>query len=190
MVRDPMVLALDARIMRVAFDASMAGVVVRGHFNELRGELVVPDADIERATITVEVAAASIDTGLAIRDRHLRGASFLDVARYPTIAFESRRIIRDNGDCLVTGVLRLRGQARDVVTRCAFQQLDGGGIAGRVALRGGLDVPSRAHGVGVARGVDVMNPLFALVGRRVQVHVRLVVPAIRLLPALLPALGH
>jgi len=189
-LRDPTRFALDARTMRVTFTAWLGPLRVEGHFNELRGELLLPDTDIERATLRVDVVAASIDTGLAMRDRHLRGASFLDAERHPLITFASRRVTRDNGDVMVAGSLTLRDQSVDMVTRCALQRMDGEGIAGRVAFSGELDVPSYAHGVGAARGLDVLNPIFLAVGKRVQVQARLVVPAMRLLPALLPALGH
>lgn len=189
-MRDATRFDLDARTMRVTFTAWLGPLRVEGHFGELRGSLVLPDTDIERATLEVDVVAASIDTGMTMRDRHLRGASFLDVHHHPLITFSSRRVTRDNGDLLVAGALSLCGQVREMVTRCAVQRLDGEGIAGRIAFSGDLDVPSHAHGVGIPRGLDVVNPIFLAVGKRVQVQARLVVPAMRLLPALLPALGH
>ncbi|MBK6456341.1 MAG: YceI family protein [Gemmatimonadetes bacterium] len=189
-MRDATRFTLDARTMRVTFTAWLGPLRVEGHFGELHGALVLPNTDIERATLEVAVAAASIDTGMPMRDRHLRGPSFLDADRFPHITFSSRRVSRDNGDLLVAGVLALRGETREMVTRCPVHRMDGEGIAGRIAFSGALDVPSHAHGVGIARGLDLLNPIFLAVGKRVQVEARLVVPAMRLLPALLPALGH
>ena len=42
----------------------------------------------------VTIDAASVDTGHAVRDEDLRGARFLDVVRFPTIAFRSLAIDR------------------------------------------------------------------------------------------------
>lgn len=186
----PTRLALDARALRVAFVASLGPLPVRGHFTEMQGVLVVPGADIARASLVVEVAAASVTTGLAMRDRHVRGPSFLDVERHPQISFASRSVARENGELRVTGTLTLCGYDRDVVTQCPVTRADGADRSGELTLCGAFDVPIREHGIGIPRRLDVINPIFLVVGRRVRVEVTLRVPATRLLPVLLPALGH
>ena len=60
--------------------------------------------------------ASTIDTSEPKRDAHLCSADFLDVARYPTIAFRSTRIERADGDhWKVTGDLTLLGRTRPVL---------------------------------------------------------------------------
>lgn len=181
---------LDARTLRVEFVASLGPFSVRGRFTDVQGTLVIPGADIERATLEVSVAAASLDTGLPMRDRHLRGPSFLDVARHPRITFASQRVHRENGELRVAGTLELCGHPRDILSFCPVSRVDGEGVAGHIALCGAFDLPVREHGIGVPRGIDRFNPIFLVVGRRVRVEVSLVVAATRLLPALLPALGR
>ena len=66
-MRDATRFTLDARTMRVTFTAWLGPMRVEGHFGELHGALVLPNTDIERATLEVAVAAASIDTGIAAR---------------------------------------------------------------------------------------------------------------------------
>src|SRR5207244_6749167 len=66
--------------------------------------------------IAAVIDAASVDTSEPKRDAHLRSAYFLDVARYPTIAFRSTRIERaDGGHWRVTGDLTLLGRTRSVL---------------------------------------------------------------------------
>ncbi len=62
---------------------------VRGFFTEVRGTLVFDPLDVAAATLSVEIAAASLYTGVARRDDHLKSADFLDVAHYPAITFTS-----------------------------------------------------------------------------------------------------
>lgn len=58
---------------------------VRGQFSRWTGALTVPDGDFSKATVDVTIDAASIDTGVADRDAHLRSADFFDVAAIPVL---------------------------------------------------------------------------------------------------------
>lgn len=180
-------LRLDARSLGVEFIAWLGPFPVRGRFDDVRGTLVLAGTDIARTNLEVVVAAESLSTGLAARDRHLRGPSFLDARRHPFISFTSRRVQRDNGELRVAGTLLLRGRSCDVVSTCPVSRLDDADRSGRVSLCGRIDVPIRDYGIAIPRGIDRLNPIFLVVGRRVRVHVSLVVPATLLRPMLLPA---
>jgi polyisoprenoid-binding protein YceI len=180
---------LDAGSLRVGFVASLGPFPVRGEFTDVRGVLEIPLSGIEGATLTAEVGAASLDTGLAMRDRHLRGRSFLDASHFPRITYVNHLVTHDNGDLIVGGSVTLRGRTREVRTRCTLSK-GGDGGAERIVLSATLDIPCREHGVGVPLGLDRLNPIFLVVGARVQVNATITVPANRLLPSLLPALGR
>lgn len=182
--------ALDAGTLAVAFTASLGPLRVSGRFRTLAGELLLPHNGLAAASLSVAVDAASIDTGFAMRDRHLRGESFLDVERHPEITFRSTKVAQDNGDLVVAGTLMLRGMARDIVTRCPIVPSYGAWGQEKVSLCGPLDIPIREHAIGVPRGIDVLNPIFLLVGSRVQVDVRLALAVRRVPPALRPALAR
>ena len=100
----------------------MMFTTVRGRFTDVRGTIRCPDeADPACASVEVEIAAASIDTGDAQRDAHLRGEDFLDVERYPTITFGSTRVERTGEDELrVVGDLTVRGVTRPVTLATTY----------------------------------------------------------------------
>ena len=183
-------IALDARNTHVTFLATLGPLQVRGRFTSVTGELCVPAADIERASVSIDVLASSVDTGLAMRDRHLRGVSFLDSAHAPLISYRSERVSRENGTILVEGCLSLRGVERPLVTCFPIAWAESQGMAGSLSLSGELSVSRHHFAIGVPRGLDVLNPIFLVMGEEVRVRVEVVVPATRLLPALLPALGR
>ena len=88
---------------------------VRGQFSRWTGTLQVPDGDFGRASLDVVIDAASIDTGVADRDAHLRSAEFLDAERYPEITFTSTQVEPAGRDRLrAAGQLTIKGVAREV----------------------------------------------------------------------------
>ena len=89
---------------------------VRGRFRTLAGTLELgPGGDVSRARVTALIPSASIDTGSADRDTHLRSPDFLDAERFPELRFESRSVAKGAGGALtVTGDLTIRGVTRPV----------------------------------------------------------------------------
>ena len=88
---------------------------VRGQFSRWTGAVTVPDGDFARATVEVAIDAASIDTGVAERDAHLRSADFFDVATFPEIAFRGARLEALGGDRQrLVGSLTMHGVTREV----------------------------------------------------------------------------
>src|SRR2546425_9037895 len=113
--------ALDPSATRIAVSVRNLSVArVDGTFRLASGHVTLDDEDPSRSTIEAVIDAASVDTSEPKRDAHLRSADFLDVARYPTIAFRSTRIERaDGGHWRVTGALTLLGRTTPAL-------LDGG----------------------------------------------------------------
>lgn len=65
---------------------------VKGRFVDVRGTLELDEADPTRSAVTVEIAAASVDTRTEQRDAHLRSADFFDAEAHPVLTYRSRRI--------------------------------------------------------------------------------------------------
>jgi len=88
---------------------------VKGDFSKLKGVVMIDDQDIARLKIEVVIDAASVNTGHAQRDQHLRGPDFFDVTKYPTITFVSKKVIKADTDRLkVVGDLTIRGVTREI----------------------------------------------------------------------------
>jgi polyisoprenoid-binding protein YceI len=88
---------------------------IRGRFNKTTTAKVVIDRAARTGTIDVVIDAASVDTGHEARDKHVRSADYLDVEKFPTIAFKSNSL-RFDGDNLVgaNGELTIAGVTRPV----------------------------------------------------------------------------
>ena len=89
---------------------------VRGEFGKVSGTVTANDQDLTRSKVEATIDAATINTREAKRDEHLRSPDFLDVARYPSITFVSKKIAKaGDGRWKVTGDLTLHGVTREVV---------------------------------------------------------------------------
>jgi polyisoprenoid-binding protein YceI len=89
---------------------------VRGRFTRWNAKLQLDTANLARSAVEVDLEAASIDTGVADRDNHLRSPDFLDVQKYPALTYRSRRVEAPSKDRLrVIGDLTIRDVTREVV---------------------------------------------------------------------------
>jgi polyisoprenoid-binding protein YceI len=88
---------------------------VRGQFNKVAGTITANDNDPATAVIEATIDTASIDTHSPDRDSDLKSANFLDVAKYPTMTFKSKKIeAAGPGKYNVVGDLTLHGVTKEV----------------------------------------------------------------------------
>jgi polyisoprenoid-binding protein YceI len=118
---------LDPTHSSVEFSVKhMMMTTVRGRFKEVTATLTGDRDHPEDAGLQATIAAASIDTGVADRDGHLRGADFFDAERYPQITFRFKRIDgsppKQEGDRFrVVGDLTIRDGTMEVVLDCEYE---------------------------------------------------------------------
>lgn len=93
---------------------------VRGTFEDLDGTIVVAE-DPRESSVEIEAKAASVTTGTADRDNHLRSADFLDAEQYPLVTFRSTGIAPDGDDWKLTGDLTIRGVTKPVTFDLSFE---------------------------------------------------------------------
>ncbi|NEE03539.1 YceI family protein [Phytoactinopolyspora halotolerans] len=93
---EPGAFTVDAQHTTVGFVARHLMVTqVRGRFEAVQGSVHITDDPLD-SWATAEIGTASITTGTADRDTHLRSPDFLDVDAFPTISFVSRQVTGGN----------------------------------------------------------------------------------------------
>ncbi len=103
---------LDPGASSIRFKSrSMFGLVpVNGVFREVSGSgIISPEGEVSG---TVTVAAGSVDTKHAKRDKHLRSADFFDSDGSPDITFTANGVRESGQSVTVTGALTIRGRTR------------------------------------------------------------------------------
>lgn len=87
---------------------------VSGNFTKVTGSVVLNEKDLTQSQVNAVIDAASVDTRVPDRDKDLRSPNFLDVEKYPTLEFKSKRIVNNGGKLQMIGDLTLHGTTREV----------------------------------------------------------------------------
>jgi polyisoprenoid-binding protein YceI len=96
---------------------------VRGHFDRFDGSYVVGPAGPE---IVLAIDAASVDTGIAKRDEHLRSPDFFFAAVHPQVRFRSTYVTGlGNGNVHVSGTLEAAGTTVPLAFDASVTLIDG-----------------------------------------------------------------
>jgi len=114
--------SIDIVHSRIGFSTKhMMVSTVRGHFREFRGTVNLDPTDFLRSSFEGEVDVASIDTGVAQRDEHLRTGDFFDAPNHPKILFKSSSIEpKGDNEYIVHGEITIRGVQRSVAFEVEF----------------------------------------------------------------------
>jgi len=86
---------------------------VRGRFGEFEGTIIVDEDDLASANVEVTMKAASLDSGVELRDHFLHD-DLLHVQRYPAVTFRSTRVEGSGDRLTVTGNLTIRDVTRPI----------------------------------------------------------------------------
>jgi len=88
---------------------------VRGEFGKMSGIVIFDEKNPGATKIDATLDATTINTGVAQRDEHLRGADFFDTAKFPTLTFKSKSAKKTADGLAVTGDLTMHGVTKEVV---------------------------------------------------------------------------
>lgn len=104
---------VDPRHTFPSFEINHLGFSIqRGRFDRTSGKVTL-DPDKGTGNIHITIETASISTGLAELEKHLRGEDFLDAARYPHITFVSDKLtFNKNKLVAVDGMMTLHGMSK------------------------------------------------------------------------------
>src|SRR5262245_61066820 len=113
-VADQRRFVIQPDVSEVWFHATSRLMNADGRFHRLGGEVIADPADLGTARVALSIETDSIDTGIGLRDKHLRSADFFDVERFPTMTFESLRVEGFGKHATVVGRLTIHGVTREV----------------------------------------------------------------------------
>ena len=122
--------SIDAKHSEADFAIKhMAISTVHGSFRGVAGTVTLDEKNLTKSSVEATIDIATVDTGIAQRDGHLKSPDFFDVAKFPTMTFKSTGVTKDGDHYNVAGVLTLHGVTKPVVLALeapgAAQTMDG-----------------------------------------------------------------
>ncbi|MEX2518240.1 MAG: YceI family protein [Paracoccaceae bacterium] len=116
---------IDKSHTSVTFSIDHLGFsLVSGQFREFEAQVDFDPENMEAATVTFTIAAASVDTNWDPRDKHIRSADFLDAEAHPEISFVSKSAAMTGPDTAeVTGDVTIKGVTREEVFTATVRQI-------------------------------------------------------------------
>lgn len=129
----------------VQFNIRNFGVTVVGTLGELKGEIKFDPQHPEQAYFNVTVDVNSIDTGIDLRDKHLKKEEYFDIKNYQVIWFISSKISRGDAPNTwrVTGKLLIKNITKEISFPFYASQEEGADF-----LNGEFVINRRNFGVG------------------------------------------
>ena len=112
---------IDKGHSEVSFQIRHLVTNVRGRFNDFEGNVALDPANLEQSKVDFRIKAASIDTGNADRDKHLRTGDFFETEKYPEIIFKSKSIKSTGKNSYdVTGDFTMHGVTKQITLPVTF----------------------------------------------------------------------
>jgi polyisoprenoid-binding protein YceI len=97
----------------ISFKIKNFGSTVDGTMSGLKGSIQFDPTNISGSRFDVTLDANTIDTGINMRDNHLRKRDYFDVVTYPMIRFVSTKVSATNaGEGLLTGTLIIKNVSK------------------------------------------------------------------------------
>ena len=154
----------------VAVAKHMMVAKTRGHFGSFSGTLHVGETP-EESWAEATIDAATIDTGVEMRDNHLRSADFLDVETYPTITFRSTKVEVTGEDTFrLHGDLTMRGITQPVILDVEYQGMVGDPKGNRAGFSATGELDREAFGMTWNMAIESGG---VLVGKRLKVELEI-----------------
>lgn len=116
----------DASHTRIGYSVDHMGLSeMHGAFRKFEGSLQFDAKDLAASSVDVSIDVASIDTGIAKLDEHLRAADFFDVAQFAKMHFKSSKVEPTGASTFkLHGDLTLHGVTKPVVLDVSMRTLD------------------------------------------------------------------
>jgi polyisoprenoid-binding protein YceI len=99
---------------RVLFSIRNAGMKVEGEFSGIKALVAFQESQPESARIQGSVEVSGIQTGIGLRDRHLRGKDYFDAAAHPQISMKLQKLEKFGNQFSGLFQLSMKGKAKEV----------------------------------------------------------------------------
>lgn len=105
---------------KISFQIKNAGINVEGSFSGLNAIIVFDDKNPQTSSIEASIDANTIQTGITMRDNHLRKEEYFRVTKYPRILISTTKIEKSGTGYKGYFKLNIKGVTKDVTIPLLF----------------------------------------------------------------------
>ncbi|CAN5813344.1 YceI family protein [soil metagenome] len=100
----------------VKFSIKNLGITVNGIFTGIKGEIIFDPLNPNNATFNLSVNAATVNTGINLRDSHLKKEDYFNVNKFPLITFLSTKVSASDKDdiFIINGNITIKGVTKSI----------------------------------------------------------------------------
>ena len=98
----------------VKFTVKNFGLNTSGTLSNLKGTIQFDPSNLSSASFNVSVDVNTINTGISMRDNHLKEKEYFYTEKYSTIRFVSTGVKPANDGFILTGQLTIKGVSKDI----------------------------------------------------------------------------
>lgn len=108
--------------IQIVFHISNAGFDVEGTISGISGNLKFSKNKLDKSFFATEAKAGTIQTGIKLRDKHIKKQDYFDVERYPNIKIESKKIMKSKDGFESVCAITIKEQTKEIVIPFTFIQ--------------------------------------------------------------------
>lgn len=112
----------ELKSVSVNFRIKNAGLAVKGSFGGFKGSVVFNPANLSSSELRGTVDVETIETGINMRNNHLKKEEYFDVAKFPQIAMVSRKITKSDKGYLGQFDIKIKGVTKQVTIPINFTE--------------------------------------------------------------------
>jgi polyisoprenoid-binding protein YceI len=116
-ISTPAVFAQKALVLqsaKVEYKIKNAGINTTGHFGKVAADVLFDANNLEKSKISATVQVGSLNSGIGLRDKHLKGEAYFNAEKYPVISLISTKITKTDSGYLGTFTLSIKAVTQTI----------------------------------------------------------------------------
>jgi polyisoprenoid-binding protein YceI len=99
---------------KVEYKIKNAGINTSGHFDKVAADVIFDANNLDKSKISATVQVSSLNSGIGLRDKHLKGDGYFDAEKYPVIFLVATKITKTDSGYLGTFNLTIKAVTQSI----------------------------------------------------------------------------
>jgi polyisoprenoid-binding protein YceI len=106
--------ALQLQKYSVEYKVKNAGFNTKGRFDKMTANVIFDESALEKSSILATIETNSFNSGMTMRDNHMKNKDYFDVQTYPTLKMVSTKITKNEKGYVGTFNLTIKSTTQTI----------------------------------------------------------------------------